>query len=448
MSEWISHLRQTKSFAARLVPAGRDVVSVAANDKELSQFIERLCARDRSLAVDGLDLVVGGYGQFLANAAPALLDELRSSRTNQVIEVGPAIVGKPIWQRTVQSWISGRLPPARYISQVATKTFDLPENLAFRCLVEQLHRDAAKLAFVLKDSLHPTILQILKNSERLMRDPLFSLIPPNEGPSERIVVSAEGSRDAAYRQVGRLLRRRTVLSSSDDLARWRRAALAAQFGNEMLLPISQEDIFELLALSLTLDKLEYDLGFGPPLSFWMRIGTKASAGPVARFMDVVGGVVDVYFDRTPSFLSDKTTRYQQVFATHENIGASSGRRPDVVVSYVPHLDRRRILFVEAKLPGPENAASYIRNSIYKVFGYLYDFRDLWHEEQLLRSVLFVPIDSYPKSAASDCEMAVISARRGDLLAEAFSRALNRPIKRLADTEGHPPVSEGAVPLQQ
>ena len=427
MDQWVELLRASPSFATRLQPPVATSRAIdGENGADLADFLNALTGSDRSLMVDGLDLFVGDYAQFLEKRLPALLGSLRSLRADELAEVGPALVGQPVWGRTVLGWTSGALAADRMISRVTTRSLDLPENQTLKLLLRHLAQLSGGVVAKLAGRAHPRLRAIAALTAASLRDPAIRAIANPAGPSEHLLTAAEGAHDPAYREAGQLLRRRLALSVVDDLGRWRRSAFAATLASSTLAPADPEDVFELLALARVFDALEDDLRLGAPTSFWMRIRTGARGGPVAEFADGLGGRVEVYFNRTPSFLLDAPTRYNEVFRRHEGLAQGADRRPDIVVVRYAHDGRRRVFFLEVKLPGEGTAGSYVRDSIYKAFGYLYDFAGLWAEDQAPKIGLYVPIDAGPTEAATSApqDIVVLSPRRPHDLVAAMKRALD------------------------
>lgn len=425
MEDWLALLRDSPSFATRLLPPLASTEVTDAQGEDLERFLVALAERDRALAVDGLDLLAGDYHRFLREQLPRLLGNLRSLRSDQLAEVGPALAGQPVWGRTVLGWMSGALAADRMISRVPIRTLDLPENIALRLFLRHLAMLAGGIASRLGPRTHPKVVEIARFAEAALREPAVRAISEPGGASEQMLRAAEGAADPAYRVAGGLLRRRLALSGVDDLARWRRSAFAAALASTSLAPTDPEEIFELLALARVLDALERDLDLGSPRSFWMRIGSNARSGPVATFDDKAGGSVDIYFDRTPAFLLEDSTPYAEVFRRHEGLGKGADRRPDIVVVRHKRDRSRATFFLESKLPGADAVGPYLRESIYKAFGYLYDFASLWHSEQYPKVGLFVPSDSGLRVGIERmADLVVLSPRRPHDLVRAVGVALD------------------------
>ncbi len=396
----------------------------------MADFLAALAGSDRAMAVDGLDLVTGEYLAFLEGTLPALLGSLRTLRADELAEVGPAMAGQPVWGRTVLGWTSGSLARDRMISRVATRRLDLPENQTLKLLLRHLTMLSGGIVAKLSERSHPTLRRIATLTSAALREPAVMAIGNPGGPSERLLTAAESATLPPYREAGRLLRRRLALSVVDDLGRWRRSAFAAALSTNTLAPNDPEDVFELLALARVFDALEANFRLGAPRSFWMRIRTGSSRGPVAEFDDGLGGTIEVYFNRTPAFLLEAPTRYSAVFKQHQGLGTGADRRPDIVVVRHARDGRRRIFFLEAKLPGSSSTGGYVRDSIYKAFGYLYDFAGLWDPEQTLRVGLYVPTDVRPADevAGARSEMVILSPGSPGDLVQALGQALDLTVR--------------------
>lgn len=101
-----------------------------------------------------------------------------------------------------------------------------------------------------------------------------------------------------------------------------------------------------------------------------------------------------------------------MISAHEGIGGQE-RRPDIIVRFsTPFAERR--LFVEVK---ETEDRVYMRDSVYKVLGYLRDFAGIWENftNQKPKAILFFPTGVHPYSAVETDMMIISSDRPADLL---------------------------------
>lgn len=200
-----------------------------------------------------------------------------------------------------------------------------------------------------------------------------------------------------YRVAGQLARRRLELETRDHNAKW--YSILSLLAVNWLEPVSDDDLFELYILILTLDVLADDLGMGDPVQYGL---VTRGRGYVALF-ESRGRTVQVFFDQTPSTVLAMKTQYAGVIASHRGL-AGGQRRPDIILVSEVGADRRVVL-VEMK-----NSADgrYLSDSVYKVFGYLFDLGLAVADR--IRAVLVVPTGV---SAASTGSRAAIAVASGD-----------------------------------
>lgn len=146
-------------------------------------------------------------------------------------------------------------------------------------------------------------------------------------------------------------------------------------------PVNDDDLFELYVLVLTLDLLSDELGFGEPVEYGLVTSRR---GHVALFEDD-HQKARVYFDQTPAAVLGIPTEYRQVFAQHRGISGGE-RRPDILV-VAEREGETRLVLIEMKKTVD---GRYISDSVYKVFAYLYDFRDTAGAGRTVKAVLVVP----------------------------------------------------------
>jgi hypothetical protein len=160
--------------------------------------------------------------------------------------------------------------------------------------------------------------------------------------------------------------------------RW--ASVARLFAEGWFEPVSDDDVFELYTLAQILDTLEADLGyslqhFGLIRQNRSRIVELHKEGNPSR--------INVYFDQSPATALGISSRYSNIAQSYVSIKAAS-RRPDITLEKVDNSDRS-VLLIEVKKTEDD---AYQRDSIYKVFGYLYDFADLWQSDCLQALLIF------------------------------------------------------------
>ena len=125
------------------------------------------------------------------------------------------------------------------------------------------------------------------------------------------------------------------------------------------------------------------------------------------------------FDQHPAGAARTRDRYRGIVGAHCGV-TGNARRPDISVIY-DRPDDPRFIIVEVKRTANER---YVSDSIYKVFGYLYDFAALWTERQPdPRSVLLIPEGISLVPGRTYPETAIVSGDDRAALAEALRTAI-------------------------
>jgi hypothetical protein len=392
-------------------------VGEAIDTAELQAFLDRIgSAQDVQVLADVVDLLRPEYLDFIDNDLARVLDHLSNEMVRVEEVVGPALRGNPRWDRTILGRMNYSLPVGKYFTRTAHRSFDLPENLLLRWLVDHLSntiRDIGRRTGL--DALHPQLRLIASRCEEALRHHWMSDVPVTVLLTPPMITGAERHRRPEYRRAAGLARTRDSLSSRDKDFRWHAILMLLAVG--WLEPISDDDLFELYVLVLVLDVLSDELGLGDPVEYGLLLRERRY---VAAF-ESAAGTIHVFFDQSPATALGVPGRYTAVRDAHIGISGAE-RRPDILVEFDPvdptMQPLRTIIEVKKTTDG-----RYLSDSVYKAFGYLYDFQDLWSgAASNPKIVLVVPegVSGREEVAAPD----VMSTSASDR--EALARGL-RPI---------------------
>jgi hypothetical protein len=358
-------------------------VAEAIDTAELQAFLDRVgSSQDVQVLADVVDLLRPEYLDFIDNDLARVLDHLSNEMVRVEEVVGPALRGNPRWDRTILGRMNYSLPVGKYFTRTAHRSFDLPENLLLRWLVDHLAntiRDISRRTGL--DALHPQLRLIASRCEEALRHHWMSDVPGTALLTPQMVTAAERNRRPEYRRAASLARTRNGLSSRDRDFRWHAILMLLAVG--WLEPICDDDLFELYVLVLVLDVLSDDLALGNPVEYGLLLRERRY---VAAF-ESVNGTIRVFFDQSPATALGIPGRYTAVHDAHLGI-LGAERRPDILVEFDP-IDRtmeavRTIIEVKKTTDG-----RYLNDSVYKAFGYLYDFQDLWSATGPIPKIILV-----------------------------------------------------------
>ena len=369
--------------------------SVIAGDDDLKRFLSSLRGgrKDVRTIANIVDLLDSAYEQFFSKDVGGLLDHLSSETVKDEQVIGPALRGNPRWDRTLLARRTGSLPLGRYISRLPRRSFGRPENALLKWLVNDILRELHHLERqVGVDGLPMALRSLFATVDSVNRaygigdlDVPVRLLPD-------MVFAARRGRRWEYRKAAEMASRRDSLSREVSSGKWR--AIISLLASGWLEPVEADDLFELYALTVCLEAISGDLGFGAPQELGLVIRHRKY---VARFLSIDGVSIEVFFDQSPSSSIGRLGRYADVIGAHHGLSGSA-RRPDITIVRTLADGTKRVVFVEVKRT---QSREYLSDSIYKAFGYLFDYAGLWDVGDVLpKVILFVPEAVHLKPGAS------------------------------------------------
>lgn len=418
---WIAHLTSSQHvhrFLTRVGGASNPSVAAAIEPDALRAYLESLRGGvdDAQLFLEVIELLTRGYDDFCESTLPKLITVLGSRTEHRQEIVGPGLRGVVRWDLTKVGRVNRTLPTARYVSNVQLRSYATPENLLLAWLLHEIVRAVAQIGRrVGTQRLHPILRRLRDACQAALRNEALSSVEAVRAVAPHMIQAASHSRHEGYRQAASLVQRRLHMQEKARSARW---ALALELlRTNWLEPVSEDDLFELFALSTTLSVLSGELGLGEPTHYGL-LGSALEPAATYRSADAV---VQVYFDRAPGRVLGGTSRYRHVIATYNGINASE-RRPDILIR-VEHTDKRVHTFLlEVK---NASSADYIRSSIYKLFGYLYDYESIFSADSVSRAALYLPDGSVAFAGTEEMVSGIVIIPENDRarLATALRRGL-------------------------
>lgn len=406
---WVTHLtssRHVHRFLTRIGAASNPSIAPAIPPGELRDYLASLKGGmdDARILLEVIELLTGSYRDFADEALPTLLTVLASRTEHSQEIVGPGLRGVVRWDLTKLGRVNRTLPAARYVSNIQQRSYDTPENLLLCWLLRDLERGVAAIGRRIgTPRLHPVLRTLREASQEALGNEALSSVEAIRTVAPHMIQTAGRNRHPGYRQAADLVRRRQRMQEKGRTARWALALELLQ--TNWLEPVSDDDLFELYALSTILSVLADEVGLGEPTHYGL-LGSAVEPAATFRAAELV---VRVYFDRAPGRLLGAASRYLNVVAAYRGIDASE-RRPDILVHIEHVVDGARTFLVEVKNAA---TASYIRSSIYKLFGYLYDYDALFKSGNTRRAALYLPEGSVNFLGAEEEASGIVILCEGD-----------------------------------
>ncbi len=427
-AEWEEFLldptKPARFFASASSGIGVSVHPV--NDEAVLDLLSRLSSKQSEARdlVDAIDFFFGGYREFLLGGLKQLLRSLSYESFDTTEIQGPSIKGRVDWHKTISGRNSGRLAPFQYVARRTNRSNDTPENRVVLLFLKTVAADLNRLSASLGTQAIPSsILEIKHAAERGLKDFALQTVEDSRNLTQPMKARAFGHRLAGYGTACRLLLRRLSIAEHFESARL--GALIEFVKSGWFAPISDDDLFELYVLFLLMDILENELGFGKPTEYGL---IRSGRRHVARYQNA-SGELRVFFDQSPASLFDFRSEYKRIIRAWRGISGSE-RRPDISIEFADATGKRVRFLVEAKR---SDDRGYRSDSVYKVMGYLYDFRESWTSEAKPHVLLIFPDGIVPSGQPIPKEISVLAARDRTSVAEALRAIISKPASMLAMT---------------
>jgi hypothetical protein len=393
-----------RDHAGRYLYAGAaGAFTPAGADPDIEFFLERLRAADLRFLTHLYYLLRPEVQSFFVRDLKDLLRSLTNTvvRTRAVSRGG--IRGKLLWSETLRARAAGRADPATYVVVQTDRTADVPENQLLRSFLGRAHAVATRATELVGTStVVPALERIRRTAELGLKHPYLRDVADVTHGTTLMRRRALRHRNRAYARLSGI---EALLHQAVHLGRW--ASVVRLLEGGWYAPISDDDMFELYVLLRVLRVLEFDLACGAPQTFGLISRNRLD---VARFNDELGCTIRVLFDKAPLDLLPGRSRYSETLDDYVGF-APTEHRPDICIEVSRPGAQPSHLIIEVKRTEDDQ---YKRDSVYKVFGYVYDFATMWRDaNQHPKAVLVVPDVVQPVLGGRFSERDVLIMSSGD-----------------------------------
>ena len=292
-------------------------------DTAISDFLGKLLRKgeDPRTLVSSMDLIFGGYDEFLSADLKPLLRSLSHKSFTESEAQGPSVKGKVDWPGTLVARSSQRINASRYLVRRPTKSYDVPENQLLKILLSNLLSDLENLKhFVGSGNLHRKFGEMQISADRALKDFNIRTVSDVKRSTPDLYLKAFSNRNTYYRTVADLVRKRELVSGAVSAGRLQSLLSLTKSG--WLRPIEDDDLFEFYVLCLCLDVLEIETGLGPPTELGLLSRNRSY---IAKF-EKKSLTVTVHFDQSPASVFGVNTRYGEAISLWEGITGAQRRR--------------------------------------------------------------------------------------------------------------------------
>ena len=326
-------------------------------------------------------LVQPSLESFIEYQLPQLIKSLtRTTLPLTHINQG-GIKGNVDWPKTVLAKRSRSIPNGASITRRSTSTYNTPENQLLALFLNTLTLLITNLERRHGTHNLPSILSSLKHKS------IAALKSRSLSEVERIsrVTSLHRQRCQRAKNTGytQLLTFYSQFNEAILESKWH--AIANLLNQGWISPIAEDDLYELYSLVRIVDHMEDSCKFGEISSFGLIRHNRSSIVDFCNSND--DSTLSIYFDQSLSVINRDFTPFYNKIVSDSFFQAITPRRPDIILKF-NRGGKTKYLFIECKYSTSE---SYIRDSIYKCFGYIYDYSGLWDDsDSHTKAILLIP----------------------------------------------------------
>ena len=307
---------------------------------------------------------------------PFLMRNLAHSSQKEMIEYKGLIRGKVDWSQTYKRrYANGFDDKSLFICLPASKSYDLEENQLLKfMLVKIVVMFEKTLSFIknpdfeieyedidadedekIVNNWHDIVSNRYYLAKKALKNVYFNSISDVKHIKPKVLRKAKNHRNIYYQKLAALYDLYEKLFAYNDLE-----TLKDLVEKQLLKPASDDTLFELFIFFSLVDYLPEDKELGL-LVYGNDYSVKSTIG---------GLDVKIYYQGVPKQIFSKCTKYKKIFDNYD-IGVNL-RRPDVLLEFEKE-GKKYYRIVEVKRTSNPN---YIRDSVYKVLGYLNDFEGI------------------------------------------------------------------------
>lgn len=358
-------------------------VHAGATIEELENVVQNLTMLEKK-ELDYLSIVhflLSDEIKIFIKIVPRILRRLSHATQTEVMVNRGCIKGRIDWNLTIKERCAQGYDQTVFVCRPPSRIYNLPENQLLKFVLRQIKRlveETAHLPTVEEKGIRLEELTTKDRKEKwtdrlawlkfhvnnALKNIHLREVDVPDLVNERMIRRARTARNKDYESVADSYSlHRQIVQIPDE------KTLRQLIEERVLKPLEKDTLYELFVLFEVMGSL------GKPEEFnLIRSGARA----IGKFR-IGEEIVHVYFQRVKGLFT--VSEYKRIFDDY-NLEVSS-RRPDITL----HFEREhRFVIIEVKRTKDRD---YLVDSVYKVLGYLADFKRHFPKEQKPKGVLVV-----------------------------------------------------------
>ena len=350
--------------------------------KQIICNLAQLNYRDLRLLQHVYFLLSQSVQRCVRESTPRLLRHLAQSTDRVAAECKGSIRGNVDWNKTLKRQLAEGLGnPTVFVTRIAIKTYDLPEMQALKFLLTETNRlclevlgsipeEGEPLTYEPNEKWKDRIRSLYHLTNTFLRTAYFRDIGLPVQVTDMLLQRVRCARSTDFKNVYDSLRLYRRLFVQEE-----HKALRDCFAQGVLRPLSNDTLYEVYILFVTMESLEQ--------AGWNRESLRLigyGKGAIAEYRND-DTTLHLYYQTLPSVFAENSL-YTNMLQRY--LIDASLRRPDMLFEF--ENDGHEFTLLEIKRTRDKH---YILESIYKVLGYLKDFEKCFDSSRLPHAMLVV-----------------------------------------------------------
>ena len=311
------------------------------------------------LLLKKLHFLISNEVEDFVKILPLLIRNLSHSTSKEEIETHGNIIGQINWSQTFKQRMStGLKDKSLFVCNTNRKLYDLPENQLLKFLLNKINKFIKDMNITYHDNLKEEVInyqEYINNihivTGKIIKNVHLKNVELPKHIDAKTLRKTRKSHNNLYEYVVSVyeLYEKLFIINDDNV-------LLDLLNKQILTPNNKDTLYEVYVLFKIIEKMNRDS---------LRVGLLKSGNDYIIHSEFENKTVNIYYQHLPEIFKDnnikKLRQYYDFYLPD--------KRPDIIVEY-DKKGKKTYKIIEVKRTRDSN---YIRNSVYKVFGYLKDY---------------------------------------------------------------------------
>ena len=317
---------------------------------------------DNFLILKKLHFLISDEVTQFVKALPYLMRNLSHSTNKEEIETHGKIIGQINWNHTLkQRMDTGLKDKSLFVCNTNKKLYDLPENRLLKYILNKIINFIKDISITHPQeymeeitNYHDYLNNIYLISNKTVKDIHLKNVELPRYITTKTVTKTIKSHNNLYEYLVKSYQLYEKLFINYD-----NTILLELLDKHVLIPTNKDVLYEVYILFKIMDCINHDS---------LDVGLLKSGNDYIIRAEFNDKLVNIYYQHLPEYFKENNLKKLKTYYDLELYN----KRPDIIIEYVKN-NKKTYKIIEIKRTQDPD---YIRDSIYKVFGYLKDYEEI------------------------------------------------------------------------